>query len=69
MPLVLWSVVLLAGLAALVAAMLPVGPPWLGGAGSVTVTTAYAWALAARTGGRPVVFGGLALALGVAGAA
>ena len=64
-PRVLWSVVLLAGLAALVAAMLPVGPPWLGGAGSVTVTTAYAWALAARAGGRPFVFGGLALALGV----
>ena len=63
-PRLLWSVVLLAGLAALVAAMLPVGPPWLGGAGSVAVTTAYAWALAARTGGRPFIFGGLALALG-----
>ena len=65
LPRVLWSIVLLAGLAALVAAMLPVGPPWLGGAGAVTVTTAYAWALAARTGGRPFIFGGLALALGV----
>ena len=28
--------------------------------------TAYAWALAARTGGRPMVFGALALVLGIA---
>jgi hypothetical protein len=30
------------------------------------VSTAYAWAVAARTGGRPVVFGLLALGIGVA---
>lgn len=46
--------------------MVPVGPQWLGHAGAVTVASAYAWALAARTGGRPVIFGVLAVALGVA---
>ena len=61
---VLWLLVVGAGLAALVAAMIPVGPAWLDGAGAVAVVTAYSWALAARTGGRPVVFGALALALG-----
>ena len=54
-----------AGLAALVAATVPVGPTWLAGAGAVAVVSAYAWGLAARTGGRPAVFGGLALVLGV----
>jgi hypothetical protein len=60
------TLVALAGLAALVAAMVPVGPRWLPGAGSVAVASAYAWALAARAGGRPVVFGVLALVLGTA---
>ncbi len=63
-PVVLWALVVAAGLAALVAALVPVGPEWLGGAGSVTVAASYTWALAARTGGRPLVFGGLALAVG-----
>jgi hypothetical protein len=63
---VVWAVIVLAGLAALVAAMVPIGPAWLSGAGAVAVSSAYAWALAARTGGRPMVFGGLALVLGVA---
>ena len=62
---VLWVLVIAAGAAALVAALVPVGPDWLGDAGSVTVATGYAWALAARTGGRPLVFGGLALGLGL----
>ena len=62
----LWSVVVALGTGCLVAAMVPVGPEWLGGAGSVAVATACTWALAARTGGRPWLFGGLALALGVA---
>jgi len=61
----LWLLVVAAGLAALVAALVPVGPPWLDGAGAVAVVTAYTWALAARTGGRPVVFGALALVLGL----
>ena len=51
------------------AALVPAGPAWLDGVGAVAVVTAYSWGLAARTGGRPVVFGGLALVLGVAGAA
>ena len=61
----LWTLVVAGGLAGLVAALVPVGPPWLDGVGAVAIVTAYTWALAARTGGRPVVFGGLALALGV----
>ena len=61
-----WVLLVGAGLAALVAALVPVGPDWLGGAGSVTVAGAYAWALAARTGGRPMIFGALTLAIGVA---
>jgi len=60
-----WCLVVLAGLACLVAALVPVGPDWLDGVGAVAVCSAYTWGLAARTGGRPVVFGGLALVLGV----
>ena len=56
---------MVAGLALLVTAMFSVGPDWLGGVGSVAVTTAYVWGLASRTGGRPAVFGGLALVMGV----
>jgi hypothetical protein len=63
--LVLWGLVVVAGAAALVAALVPVGPDWLGDAGSVTIATAYVWALAARTGGRPLVFAGLTLAVGL----
>ena len=61
-----WCVLVALGLAALVCAMVPVGPGWLGHAGAVTVASTYAWALSARTGGRPLVFGFLAAALGVA---
>lgn len=38
--------------------------PWLPQVGSVVVASAYVWALAARTGGRPVVFGLLTVAVG-----
>ncbi len=62
----LWLLVVAGGTSALVAALVPTGPDWLDGVGSVAVVTAYTWALAARTGGRPVVFGALSLALGVA---
>ena len=65
-PLVTGSVVVLAGLAALLACGPFDVPPWLGPAGSVAVVTAYSAALAARTGGRPFVVGVLALVLGVA---
>jgi hypothetical protein len=61
----LWAVVVAAGLAALAAGMVPRGPDWLPGAGSVAIATAYTWVLAARTGGRPVVFSTLTLAAGV----
>ncbi len=66
MPVLLWSLVVLAGLGCLLAAALDAGPAVLAGAGSVTIGAAYTWALAARTGGRPLVFAGLAVAVGVA---
>jgi hypothetical protein len=50
---------------AMVAAMVPIGPEWLGVAGAVAVATLYAGGLAARTGGRPIIFGLVALTLGV----
>ena len=62
--LVAWLLVVLAGAAALVAALLGYAEDWLADAGAVAVTTAYAWGQAARTGGRPVIFAGLALVLG-----
>ncbi len=40
--------------------------PWLPQVGAVVVATTYVWALAARTGGRPVVFGLLTAAIGAA---
>jgi hypothetical protein len=58
-------VLVLAGTGALVAATVPVGPDWLPGAGAVAVATGYSWALAARTGGRPLVVGVLALLMGI----
>ncbi len=61
----LWLLVVAGGVAALVAALIPTGPPWLDGVGAVAVVTAYSWGLAARTGGRPVIFGALSLVLGV----
>ena len=61
----LWMLVVAGGLAALICALVPVGPGWLDGAGAVTIVTAYSWGLAARTGGRPVIFGLLSLVLGV----
>lgn len=65
-PVVAWVVIVLAGLGALGACIADAGPGWLCGSGSVAIVTAYSWALAARTGGRPVVVGLLALVLGVA---
>jgi hypothetical protein len=58
--------VAIAGVGALVAAMTGLGPRHLGELGSVAVATAYSWALAARVGGRPMVFGPVALAIGAA---
>jgi hypothetical protein len=56
--------VTLVGAAALVAGVLGRGPELVPQAGAVVVAAAYVWALAARTGGRPVVFGLLTLAVG-----
>ncbi len=64
-PVVLWVLTVAAGLGALVACTADVGPAWLCDAGAVAVVTSYSWGLAARTGGRPVVVGLLALVLGV----
>lgn len=64
-PLIGCALLVLGGVAALTARIADVGPGWLCAAGSVAVVTAYSWALAARTGGRPVVVGTLALALGL----
>ncbi|HEY0948993.1 hypothetical protein [Nocardioides sp.] len=64
-PVVVWTVVVLAGFGALVACVAEVDVGWLCGAGAIAVVTAYSWALAARTGGRPIVVGLLALVLGV----
>ncbi len=64
-PVVAFLVLVAVGLGALVAGIVPVGPDWLPGVGSVVVASTFAWALAARTGGRPVVYGVLAVVLGV----
>jgi hypothetical protein len=53
-----------AAAAALVAALLGTADTWLADAGAIAISTAYTWGLAARTGGRPLVFSFLALALG-----
>lgn len=60
------AVVVVSGVAALLAAAIGEGPAWLDGAGAVAVATVLAWALAVRTGGRPWVTAVLALAIGVA---
>uniref|UniRef100_UPI0035613633 hypothetical protein n=1 Tax=Nocardioides sp. TaxID=35761 RepID=UPI0035613633 len=57
---------LIGGLGCLIAALVPVGPDLLAGIGSTAVITAYVAALADRTGGRPMVFGAVALVLGIA---
>jgi hypothetical protein len=65
-----WLVVVLAAAAALVGALAGTDVPvrtnatWLADAGAIATSTAYTWGLAARTGGRPLVFSILALVLG-----
>ena len=63
-----WFVLVLAAAAVLVADRTPlrVAPDWLPVAAAMSVTTAYTLALGVRTGGRPLVAGGLALALTLA---
>src|SRR5690606_21406949 len=55
--------VVIAGLAILVLASVPVGPDWLSEAGAGPVMAASVWALADRSGGRPGVVPALALAV------
>jgi hypothetical protein len=60
-------VLVLVGLAALVAGLTPLDlPDWVPVAGAVTVTTTYTFALGVRAGGRPVIAGILALGLTLA---
>lgn len=61
-----WLGVLAAAVAGFVLATLEVGPGWTDQAAAVAVATCYTVALAVRTGGRPVVFGLVALSFGVA---
>lgn len=56
---------LAAGVAALVCALLDVGPDRLDEVGAVVVASCGTVTLAQRTGGRPVVFGVLALGIGL----
>ncbi len=62
-----WLLLGVAGTAAVVLPWTPVeAPDWMPLAGAATVTTTFAFALAVRTGGRPLIVGGLALLLSVA---
>jgi len=60
-----WLVLVVAGTGLLVAAVIPVGPSWLPGAGAVTIGGTFTAGLAVRDGGRPVIFGLIATALGL----
>lgn len=57
---------LVLAVAAAVCSIAGFGPTWLDEAAAVTISTVFAAALAARTGGRPLLFGVLALAMGLA---
>lgn len=62
-PLLGFFLLVAAGAAGLLATALGVAPPRVGQGAAAAVATAYTWALAARTGGRPYVFGTLAAVL------
>lgn len=59
-----WWVLVLVGLGLLVGGGTDLLPALTERVGAVAVSAGYAWALAARTGGRPLVFGALAALLG-----
>jgi hypothetical protein len=62
-----WLLLLLVASLALAVDWTPVAvPAWVPTAGAVGVTTSYAYGLAARTGGRPLICGALALGLALA---
>lgn len=64
LPALVAALVAGAGAAVLVAALLGFAPRAYAVGGSVAVATAFTWALSARVGGRPMVFGAVALAIG-----
>jgi hypothetical protein len=61
----LWVVVTLVGVAMLCCAVADVGPSLLSGTGAVVVAASYTSALSLRSGGRPWVYGLLAVLMGV----
>ena len=64
---VLWLLLVLLGVVAVAVVWTSYDVPgWVPNAGAVTLTTAYAVALAVRTGGRPVLTGAVALVLAAA---
>jgi hypothetical protein len=62
---VVWTAVVAAGVACLLLAAFGIGPEVLARIGGVTVGTAYVYGLAARTGGRPIVYSLLTLLVGI----
>ncbi|WP_299058248.1 hypothetical protein [uncultured Nocardioides sp.] len=66
LPVVAWFVLVGLGVVLLGLRAADLGPRVLADVGSVVVASAFSWSLAARTGGRPVLFGGLAAILGTA---
>ena len=65
MGVTVWLLVLAGAVAAMVADFTGVRGHWFADAGAVATTTAYAWGLSVRTGGRPAIFALLALVLGL----
>ena len=64
-PWLIWGAIITLATAALVCAVIPIGPDWPTPVASVAVLTGGAWALGVRMGGRPYVFGMLALGCGL----
>lgn len=61
----IWLVALAVGLLGLAVSAFDLGPRIFGGLGAVVVGTAFTFALAHRTGGRPLIFGSLAAVAGL----
>ncbi|TQL66452.1 hypothetical protein FB381_0311 [Nocardioides albertanoniae] len=62
---VIWVAALVVGLAGLAISAFDLGPQIFGSLGAAVVGTAYTFALAHRTGGRPLIFGLLAAVAGL----
>ncbi|GAB3853659.1 hypothetical protein GCM10028801_06670 [Nocardioides maradonensis] len=60
-----WLALVAVGTGMLVSAVVPAGPSWFAPAGAVVIAAAFTIGLAVRDGGRPLIFGGLATALGL----